>query len=282
MCELPLVCFGASTKSWQKKDMRRLQRFARASRLGWLLGVVAGVAGGACSTVAEQLPAGEGAGASVSGGQSGGEGEGSFGPPPVPCACLFSGVLGEVLESTAPCARVRVLDTFDIYPNIAVGEVLGGVLQLACPGSAPITAGDQILFQYFPPGGADFCPERSECWQTCIPASAECSKACATATAAACADDVALAHQTGYILALSAGGDQVSFHFAGGDRTASIDEVLDFTCHDEHQRVLDDYERERAENAPTVNSPPVSPEMSEMSVAPPPSPDPAECYAVPE
>ncbi len=200
----------------------------------------------------------------------------------MPCACLFSGVLGEVLESAASCTRVRVLDTFDIYPNIAVGEVLVGVLELACSGSAPISPGDQILFEYSPTAGDDQCPERSDCRQTCIPASVECGRACATATAAACADDVAISHQTGRILALSAGRDQVSFRFAGGDRTASIEEVLDFTCYEKHERVLDEYERGRAESAPVLSPPPVSPALPEMAVAPPPSPDPAECYSGPE
>jgi hypothetical protein len=231
----------------------------------------------------EQVPVGEAADVIVSGGQSGGEGQGSLPAPPSPCACLFSGVLGEVLESAAPCTRVRVLDTYDIYPNIAVGEVLVGVLELACSGSASISPGDRILFDYSPPAAADQCPERSDCWQTCIPASVECGRACATATAEACADDVAIPHQTGRILALSADRDLVSFRFAGGERSASIEEVLDFTCYEKHQRVLDEYERERAESAPTVNSPPVSPALLEMAVAPPPpSPDPAECYAGPE
>jgi hypothetical protein len=260
--------------------MRRFQRFTRATRLGWLLGVGAGASGVACSTRAmtEQLPVSEAADVIVSGGQSGGEGQGSLPAPPSPCACLFSGVLGEVLESAAPCTRVRVLDTFDIYPNIAVGEVLVGVLELACAGSASINPGDQILFEYLPPAASDQCPERSDCWQTCIPASAECGRACATATAAACADDVAMPHQTGRILALSAGGDQVSFRFAGRDRTASIEEVLDFTCYEKHERVLDDYERERAETAAIVNWPPVIPPVPEMSLVPPSPPDPAECY----
>jgi hypothetical protein len=264
--------------------MRRLQRFARASRFAWLLCTVANAAGVSCSTGATpEVPAGHGAGAIVSGGQSGGEGQGSSGAAPMPCACLSSAVLGEVLESAGVCARVRVLDTFAIYPNIAVGEVLVGVLDLACPSSDPITTGDQILFEYFPPGDADECPERTACWQACIPATPECGRACATTTAAVCADDVAIPHQTGRILALSAGRDQVSFHFAGRDRTASIDEVLGFTCYEEHQRILDDYERERAESAPTVNSSSLGASTPEVSAMPPPaSPDPAECYAGPK
>jgi hypothetical protein len=216
----------------------------------------------------------------VSGGQSGGEGEGNL-DYSGPCACLFSGVLGEVLEPQGPCSRVRVLDTFDVFPNLAVGEVLGGVLHPACSGSEPIGAGDQILFQYFPPSGADECPERSACWQTCTEATPECGKACASATAEVCADDVALAHQTGSFSALTVRDDRVRFHFAGQDRAASIDEVLDYTCSNEHQRILDEYEREHPRLA--VDDTPIAPTSSlqapETAVMPAASPDPSECYS---
>ncbi|HTV18462.1 MAG TPA: hypothetical protein VMG12_07320 [Polyangiaceae bacterium] len=231
------------------------------------------------------------------GGQSGTEGEGNLPAPETTCACLFSGVLGEVLDGAGPCTRVRVLDTFDVYPNIAVGEVLVGVLQLACPASAPIATGDRVLFEYFAPGSADQCPERTDCWQTCNPASAECGKACAAATAEMCADDVEVAHQTGRIVALSLVDDQVHFHFAGSDRVASVDELLGATCNEEHSRVLDAYERERAQGQPAVDASdvcgisldpsgtqplPACAAMASMpDRAPPPPPDPADCYSPP-
>lgn len=267
--------------------MGRARFAANVRSVYLLLGALLGVMG--CSSEAT-TPAATGATSdgvlgsegAVSGGQSGGEGEGSL-DYSGPCACLFSGVLGEVLEPEGPCSRVRVLDTFDVYQNITVGEVLGGVLYPACSRSAPMAPGDRILFQYFLPSGVDdHCPERSACWQTCTDVTPECSKACATATSEVCADDVAMAHQTGTFSAIAVREDQVSFYFAGRERTASFDEVLGYECSNEHQRILDEYEREHPR--PRVDDPPAPTAADlvprEMSLAPPPTPEPADCYSI--
>lgn len=209
------------------------------------------------------------------GGQSGGEDYGnslSF----EPCACEIPTARGRVLE-LGSCARVEVLETTGMYPEIAPGEVLGGVLSLACYGSEPLAVGDEIFFD-FVPGDDQRCPERDACWATCAGAPPECSTQCVHETAEVCADDLAFSHQTGRFAAVSAEGELASFRFAGEVRTASVEDLLVPSCWEEHQRILEDYESALRESMPPVDESMYTPPAPELAPEPPPEEDPFGCY----
>jgi hypothetical protein len=107
------------------------------------------------------------------GGQSGGE-TGTHAPPdlPLPCACIPEGehpVRARITRLTSGCAELEVLGQLvtpepDEYRPLEVGNVFGGVLQLRCGGSDPVSEGDEVvaLFRRGTQTSAT-CPEYRTC-----------------------------------------------------------------------------------------------------------------------
>jgi hypothetical protein len=166
---------------------------------------------------------------SADGGQSGGAGDG-FGNaiedgPPQPCACMTAASAGTVLSMGDGCVQVQVTGVYNPYDRFEVGDVIGGTLDLACRQSAPVHAGDQVLFQYYP-GRTDECPAYRQCvTASCVGIDDACRKACMEQTLGNCTDPAAWSQQTGRFSALLRQGDDVSFHFAGKDRKATVGEL---------------------------------------------------------
>jgi hypothetical protein len=203
------------------------------------------------------------------GGQSGGEG-GGYVPdieegPPQPCACMNAASVGKVLSLGDGCAQVQVIETFDRYRKFEVGDVIGGILDVACRGSDPIAVGDDVLFQYYP-GPSDECPAVRQCYEAdCVWRGVEdaCRQACRDSSAETCASvgPLAWSLQTGRFSALKAQAGSVSFYFAGEEREASVAELTVPMCQTEHFALLDAYGRvrdPRLENIEDASYDPIS------------------------
>lgn len=179
----------------------------------------------------------------VSGGQSGGEGNGAnegilVVGSPQPCACMGAGAAGTVLSMSEACVRVQVTEVYNPYGTYEVGDVLGGILDLACRRSEPVRAGDQVLFQY-DPGRTDECPAYRQCVNaSCRAIDDACRMACLDSTLGVCTDPKAWSLQTGRFSALLLRGEKVAFHFAGEDREATISELTTPQCWTEHFELL--------------------------------------------
>lgn len=194
------------------------------------------------------------------GGQSGGEG-GGYVPDilddtPQPCACMNAASVGKVLSLGDGCAQVEVIETFDRYRKFEVGDVIGGIIDVACRGSEPIAVGDDVLFQYYP-GPGDECPAVRQCYEANCPwrgVEDDCRQACRDANAETCASvgPLAWSLQTGSFSALKAQGDSVSFYFAGEEREASVTELTVPMCQTEHFALLDAYGRARDPRLDTI------------------------------
>ncbi len=176
-----------------------------------------------------------------SGGQSGGEGNGATPAQlgtddliPRTCACMSVAAAGTVLSLAGDCIELEVTDVYAPRDDFAVGDVLGGVYDLACPGSPAVSAGDRVLFQYSP--GSAECPAYRRCVDAaCSTGDAACRAACSASTLADCA---AWPLETGWISVLVARGETVRFHFVGQDREASIGELTRPQCFPEHYALL--------------------------------------------
>ena len=187
------------------------------------------------------------------GGQSGGEGDGEF-PAGTPCACLSPLLLGRVVSADG-CVRVEVTGGPAGASEFAVGDVLGGILQLAC-GGAPLAAGSEVAFQYLP-GEHDECPAYRACAAAnCVAptsdvdadgpserdTSFECNRACYDETRAECEQPAAWQRQTGRFTALLLQGGLARFDYAGETRSASLESLQSPECFDEHAAQFELYE----------------------------------------
>ena len=241
-------------------------------------------AAAACSVTGDLLP----------GGQSGGESDSELPGPIMPCACLNGGTLGEVLTTSASCAEVRVTGSLDVFPAFSTGTVLGGLLNVACPGSAPLQAGDQVVFQY-QPGGMSECPALRACTasrcatppgdidarESQVDTSFECNQGCMDETLEACSDPADWELQTGLFSALSVSADVASFSWAGEVRMATLDELQDPGCQALHQAQKDAYEQLQAQ-APATPSPPRNPDAPRPVAPANLGSDPFSCLALGE
>jgi hypothetical protein len=201
----------------------------------------------------------------VRGGQSGGEGDGEF-PAGTPCACLSPLMLGRVISADG-CVRVEVTGGVQGASEFAVGDVLGGILMLAC-GGAPLAAGSDIAFQYSP-GEHDECPAYRACAAAnCVaPASDadpddpsvrdtsfECNQACYDETRAECDQPAAWQRQTGRFTALELQGGLARFDWAGEMRSATVESLAAPTCVDEHAAQFELYAQSSSVDADANSS----------------------------
>lgn len=132
--------------------------------------------------------------------------------------------------------RTSVTELLDPQRRLSEGDAVGGTLEFLCPGGAEPAVGDEVLamFHFNNPKDSSCEPYVACVQQRCTPpGDEECG--CYERYENDCREFYKL---EGVFTLLDADDDQITYQWAGAERTETLDELIAEECWDEHDRLL--------------------------------------------